>query len=246
MALSVVHEVVSHGAVDPARLIADFAVRFEIGRGYGAATRDLLHDVRLGVADPDAAAAMFGGRGSFGNGAAMRVAPLGAYFAADLDRVALEAERSAITTHRHREGIDGAIAVAIAAALAVRSRGSAPPGAEAFLDGVVRSTPPGRVRDAIGRAVGVPSGAASSEAAAILGSGSEISALDTVPFALWAVAGSLDSFEETFWRTVAGLGDRDTTCAIACGISAARVGRVGVPDLWRDRREPLPSLTRRA
>ncbi len=90
----------------------------------------------------------------------------------------------------------------------------------------------------------VPTAAPSSEAASILGSGREISALDTVPFALWAVAGSLDSFEETFWRTVAGLGDRDTTCAIACGISAARVGSAGIPRLWRDRREPLPSLTR--
>jgi ADP-ribosylglycohydrolase len=47
----------------------------------------------------------FGGNGSFGNGAAMRVAPLGAYFAADPDRAAAEARLQAEITHSHVEGM---------------------------------------------------------------------------------------------------------------------------------------------
>jgi ADP-ribosylglycohydrolase len=40
------------------------------------------------------APALFGGQGSFGNGAAMRVAPLGAYFADDLAQVVAQARLS--------------------------------------------------------------------------------------------------------------------------------------------------------
>jgi ADP-ribosylglycohydrolase len=62
------------------------------------------------------------GKGSFGNGAAMRAAPIGAYFADDLEAAAENARRSADVTHAHPEAICGAIAVAIAAACAWRRR----------------------------------------------------------------------------------------------------------------------------
>ncbi|PLX79836.1 MAG: hypothetical protein C0616_10070 [Desulfuromonas sp.] len=48
---------------------------------------------------------------SFGNGSAMRVSPVGWFFA-DLETVLLEAEKSAAVTHDHPEGIRGAQAVA--------------------------------------------------------------------------------------------------------------------------------------
>jgi ADP-ribosylglycohydrolase len=67
-------------------------------------------------------------------------------------------------------------------------------------------------------------------AAALLGNGSLISAQDTVPFALWCAAGHLDDYEEALWTTVSGLGDRDTTCAIAGGIVACYTGVEGIPD----------------
>ena len=66
------------------------------------------------------AASLFEGQGSFGNGAAMRVAPLGAYFADDLERVVEQARRSAEVTHAHPEGVAGAIGIAVAAAWAWR------------------------------------------------------------------------------------------------------------------------------
>lgn len=50
---------------------------------------------------------------SFGNGSAMRVSPVG-YAYDDLDTVLREAERSAVVTHNHSEGIKGAQAVSAA------------------------------------------------------------------------------------------------------------------------------------
>ena len=55
--------------------------------------------------------------GSFGNGSAMRVSPVG-FACVDLDAVLLEAKRSAEVTHNHPEGIKGAQAIAAAVFLA--------------------------------------------------------------------------------------------------------------------------------
>jgi len=55
--------------------------------------------------------------GSYGNGSAMRVSPVGFFFK-DLDTVLAEAEKSAAVTHNHPEGIKGAQAVAAAILLA--------------------------------------------------------------------------------------------------------------------------------
>jgi ADP-ribosylglycohydrolase len=51
--------------------------------------------------------------GSFGNGSAMRVSPVGWYFG-DLETVLAEARKSAEVTHNHPEGVKGAQAVAAA------------------------------------------------------------------------------------------------------------------------------------
>src|SRR6185369_481024 len=91
------------------------------------------------------AARAFGGQGSMGNGSAMRVAPLGAYFADDLERVVAEARASSCVTHVHPEGLAGAVAVALAAALAWRLK-EATERTERLFAEVLRLTPESQVR----------------------------------------------------------------------------------------------------
>lgn len=79
-----------------------------------------------------------------GNGAAMRVAPLGAWFADDPAEAARQAALSAEVTHPHPEAVAGAIAVAVAAAIAPSQP---PPGK--FIDEILRLVPPGTVRKGI-------------------------------------------------------------------------------------------------
>ncbi len=242
MALSLVEELRDHGDVSPDRLARRFADRYDPRRGYGAAAHELLQALQQGAPWQPAARGLFGGKGSFGNGAAMRVAPLGAYFADDLELVIENAAASAIVTHTHPEGIAGAVAVALAAALAWGEGKPARDGA-ALLAAVVEQTPPGETRRGLEQARALPASTPVEEAARALGSGSRVSAQDTVPFAIWCAARHLGDFEQTFWTTVAGLGDRDTTCAIACGIAALAAGEV--PAEWERRREPIPPALRR-
>lgn len=243
MACSVVETLEQSGGISERRLFASFVVRFEPFRGYGSAARELLWDGRAGRADHRSAARLFGGEGSWGNGAAMRAAPIGAWYADDVDRTAATAERSALVTHTHPEGRAGAVAVAVAAALAARLAADAadPPHAASFLREVTVRTPPGLTREGLGCAAALAPETTPEDAAGELGSGWEVGAHDTVPFALWAAATNLTSFEDAFWTTVAGLGDRDTTCAISCGVVACFVGRDAIPAGWRRAREPLPA-----
>lgn len=236
MALSVCEVLEAHGCIDADALARAFARRFarEPGRGYGGGARDILTDIGLGTPWELAAGKAFDGQGSMGNGGAMRVAPVGAYFAEDVDRVVTEARRSAQVTHAHEDGQAGAVAVAVAAAMVVNGT----PGAE-LLRAVLPHVPRGETRDGLLRALEVPRMTSPEDAAERLGSGKRVLAWDTVPFALWCAARHLDDFVEAMWCTVAGLGDRDTTCAIVGGVVALRVGPQGLPPTWTRRRESL-------
>ncbi|MBB4911797.1 ADP-ribosylglycohydrolase family protein [Actinophytocola algeriensis] len=228
MACSVLHVLRGHGHVDPDALATSFVAHYDVDRGYGTGIDVMMRDVQRGGDLRALATRTFGGTGSWGNGAAMRVAPLGAWFAGDPARAAAEAAVAAAVTHTHPEGIAGAVAIAVAAA--------AP--AEHMFAEVLRHTAPGEVRSGIEKAAALR--ATPEEAARELGTGGRVSAPDTVPLALWVIARHPDDYEEAVWEVAALAEDVDTLCAIVGGVIAARVGQEGIPALWRQSVEPLP------
>ncbi|MFJ9520114.1 ADP-ribosylglycohydrolase family protein [Kitasatospora sp. NPDC101801] len=246
MALVLFRHLETHGEVRPDLLAGEFAREYTVnpGRKYGPSMHQVLRAVEAGADWRTVTSEMFDGQGSYGNGAAMRVAPLGAWFADDLDRVAEQARRSALVTHFNPEAVAGAVAVALAAALAVRSRGGAAPERADLLAEVAGRLPESDVRSGLRIAARLPAGTSVRHAAVVLGSGLRISAPDTVPFALWCAAGELDDLPEAVWRTLGGWGDMDTTCAIAGGVVAARTGLGQVPAGWWRAVEELPGQSR--
>ena len=241
MALSIVAVLRQHDGIEQDRLAAHFGRHYDISRGYGPAMHRLLPLIRSGKGWRRTAHDLFGGQGSYGNGSAMRVAPLGAYFADDLDAAVEHARRSAEVTHAHPEATAGAVAVAVAAAVACRSTEvSAPADPATFLDAILAHVPESAVASGVQRARDLPPGASVATAAQALGNGSRVTCQDTVPFTLWCAARHLDNFAEAMWATVSALGDRDTTCAIVGGIVACATGGEGIPADWRAARESLP------
>ncbi|MDK1475964.1 ADP-ribosylglycohydrolase family protein [Streptomyces sp. 549] len=240
MACSMVAVLTGHGAIDQDALAESFATRHDSARGYGPAVDRLLRGIREEGADwRELASSLFDGHGSWGNGAAMRVAPLGAWFADDPQRAAHEAQVSAYTTHQHREAVCGAMAVAVAASLrAGLTRWDAGSGAE-LLDGVIALVPRSAVQAGLRRARDMLDYADVHTVAAVLGCGRRTSAHDTVPFALWAAARHGDDFTSAFWTTAQAGGDMDTTCAITCGVVAAAPGSAPPPE-WAAGTESLP------
>ena len=246
MACSLVTVLDARGETDQDALAAAFAGHHDPDRGYGPAVSRMLWSIRQENADwRDLAGSLFDGRGSWGNGAAMRVAPLGAWFAGDPQRAAQQAELSARVTHQHPEAVAGAVAVAVAAALVAGeapSRAAQPRLAGArLLEQVLDLVPRSAVQAGLRRAVDMLDYGDVGTVAAVLGCGRRTSAPDTVPFTLWAAARHLGDYDEALWTTAEAGGDVDTTCAIVGGIIAAGAPAGAPPPEWAARTEPLPA-----
>ncbi|WP_063830685.1 ADP-ribosylglycohydrolase family protein [Kitasatospora phosalacinea] len=227
------------GGIDTFDLTHAFARRHDFDRGYGPAANRMLRLIREGGDARRLAAELFGGQGSFGNGAAMRVAPLGAGYAEDPAAAVRPAADTAVTTHTHPQAVDGAIAVAVAAALAVRAR-TEPTTPARHLHAVAELTPRGAVHRGLVEAAGLTDRSDPRAAAALLGNGSRTSAADTVPYALWCAAHWLTDYPSAVWAAIGAGGDVDTVAAITGGVVAARTGTDGIPARWLAAREPLP------
>ena len=244
MTLAIVDALAEHQDVQGDVLARLWLERYrrEPWRGYGPGMHRMFEALEEGADWRVAARALFDG-GSFGNGAAMRVAPVGAYFADDLDAVVEAAQRSAIVTHAHGEAQAGAIAIAVATAAAWQTR--ALPVSEAreqIFDEVLDRTPDGETRDGIDKARNTNLDFRVETAVGRLGNGSRISSQDTVPYCLWCIAKHLRDYEAALWTTVSGLGDRDTTCAIVGGVVAVASDEPKIPKEWIERREPLEGI----
>jgi ADP-ribosylglycohydrolase len=170
----------------------------------------------------------------------MRVAPLGAYFADDLGRCAEEARASSLVTHTHPEGVAGAIAVAVAAAVAWQL-GDAPNAERVprLFDEVLRLTPESEVRRKLLLASTTPTDVPADNVASALGCGLLVTGPDTVPFCIWMAAHHLDRFVEALGKTISVGGDCDTNAAIVGGIVALSAGQESIPPEWLKAREPV-------
>jgi len=242
MACAVVEVLDRYGYIDQDALAEKFAQRYmqDPTRGYGANAHAVLSAIGQGMAWSAVSRASFGGEGSMGNGAAMRVAPLGAYFAGEFEATARQARRSAEVTHAHPEGMAGAIAVAVAAAfLAAAPTGPRKARGRRLLRTALDMTPEGATRAGLERALRLSLNAPLAQAVARLGNGGRVTAPDTVPFALWCAARHLDSFEDALWSGAAAGGDTDTNGAIVGGLIALSAGPQGLPESWLAAREPL-------
>ena len=239
MSVAVVETLEAHCRVDQDQLAASLARKYSVdpSRGYGGTAHRILREIGEGADWRRVSRAVFDGMGSMGNGGAMRSAPIGGYYCDSPTAAAEEAQRASAITHGHLEGVAGGAAVAAAASHA----SSGPSMGSELLEVAADLTPDTETRAGFAKALRLPLSYSVKTAAAALGNGERLLSQDTVPFAIWAAARHLDSFEEALWFTVSALGDRDTTCAIVGGILAL-VPDHRLPEAWLERRESPSTL----
>ncbi len=241
MAISIFQCLHEHGAIERDHLATLFADEYarEPRRGYGGTAHSILRAISSGTPWQKAAGEAFSGMGSMGNGGAMRVAPLGAYFSEEIPTLIEHARYSAEVTHAHAEGQAGAIAIALAAAWACNHRGQPEISPREMIEFVAAHTPAGDTLTGIHRSLQIPFERSPETVAAMLGNGSMVTAPDTVPFALWCAARHWRDYPQALWTTVSGFGDIDTNCAIVGGI-VALASDVPIPIDWIASRGHLP------
>ena len=238
MAIALVETLIECASIDQDVFARQLVERYvaEPSRGYGAGARRLLHTISEGGDWRQLSKEMFAGTGSFGNGAAMRVPPLGAWFSDNIELTVKQAALSAEVTHAHAEAQVGAIAVALAAGWA--SRHDSEP-AEELIPWVISHIDQSEVRRRLEWLATYPLDTWAFTIASQVGCGHEISAQDTVPFSVWMAAAFLEDYCDAMWATARVGGDIDTTCAIVGGIVAMNVGPERIPSDWKRYREPL-------
>lgn len=233
MTIGVAVSLLERGGLDGAHMAATFARRFaeEPWRGYGAGPPKIFRMLDDGVPWDEAAARLFGGSGSFGNGGAMRVAPVGLAFHRDLPTVDRLARETARITHAHPLGTEGAALQAVAVALALSGDADAPLDAASFVDAVGRYASEPVYREQLDRVAGLLPDAEPETVARAVGNG--IAAHEAVPAALCAFLANPDSMLGAVRFAVMLGGDTDTIASMAGALAGARLGEGALPGVWR-------------
>ena len=230
MMIALAESLLEHGGVVSQALGRAFADAHDPRRGYGSGTTEVLRLVRAGFHPREAARSAFGGKGSLGNGAAMRVAPVAVLYANDDAALARAARESASVTHAHAIAIDAAVAQAHAIGAALKGE----PPLAAALDAATTPELKDRLAQAAEQLDARPEPA---ELAAALGN--RPTAHESVPAAIYAAAAH-ESIEGAITFAVRCGGDTDTLAAMAGAIAAARTGASTISTDWLDVLEQGP------
>jgi poly(ADP-ribose) glycohydrolase ARH3 len=238
MAIGLAESLIERGDLDPHHLGQTFHRHFsrEPWRGYAAGPPIIFQLVeRMGLSYQDGARSLFNGQGSQGNGAAMRVAPLGLFFH-DHPDLYHKAVTAAAVTHAHPLAQDGAAIQATAVAMALHLDPQKPFSREAFARRLLKAAKTPEIRERLSLLRTLLKGKVSGpEAAGILGRSVKIH--ESLPFALYAFLTCPYSYEECLMGAVTNGGDRDTLGAMAGAVSGAYLGVAAIPALWREKLE---------
>jgi len=233
MALGLAECLLQLGDIDQQELGRIFMTNYEREpwRGYGPGPPAVFSRARYGGMSFTAAARMlFDGKGSLGNGAAMRIVALGLFFRHST--ILYEKARySAEVTHCHPVGIDGAaiqaIAVSQAAILDPEDEFPALP----FIEKLVDAARTDIIREKMtALKTLLRENASPSEAAGILGR--SVAVHESMPFAVFSYVKNHRSYEDTIHCAVLHGGDRDTLGAMAGALSGDYLGAGGLPGDW--------------
>ncbi|MFC1883832.1 ADP-ribosylglycohydrolase family protein [Thermodesulfobacteriota bacterium] len=238
MAIGLAESIVKNQSIDQYHLGETFRKNYEREpwRGYASGPPTIFNLVkRKEISYQEAAAQLFSGRGSFGNGAAMRIAPAALFFSGSPDIYEM-ACASAQVTHAHPVGMDGAAMQAMAIARALRSSPDCPFHLESFFKELVDSSKTPEIKEKMVLVYRLVSEDFSPDVSART-IGQTVAVQESMPFAVYCFARYPASFEECIFCAVLNGGDRDTLGAMAGAISGAFLGVDAIPDPWLKRLE---------
>ena len=206
-------------------------------RGYGPGPPRVFNLIKQGISWDKAAEEIYPG-GSFGNGAAMRIAPIALFYYEDQGKLREIAYESSRITHTHSLATEGAALEAYAVTLALKEEPK-------FLDKLKEFTklePYKRKLESIERLLDKKED--KKEIVRELGNG--IEAFNSVPTAIYSFLAN-SSFAEALVYAVSLGGDTDTIGAMTGAIAGAWWGLTEIPFAWQrklENREYIEDLAR--
>jgi len=238
MAIGLAESILERRRIDQEHLGDTFSRNFfrEPWRGYAPGPPTIFSLVRSGgIFYVEAARSLFGGAGSLGNGAAMRITPVGLVFHGSGD-LYQAAATSAEVTHGHPVGKDGAAVLACAIGQAVRLDPERGFPVKKFTERLVNFAQTGQIRTKMELVQAlirdeIPPPLAATQ----LGRSAAVD--ESMPFAIFSFLRHPQSFEECLFCAILHGGDRDTLGAMAGALSGAFLGIEAIPHPWRQKLE---------
>jgi poly(ADP-ribose) glycohydrolase ARH3 len=199
-------------------------------RGYGPGPPRIFGMIKSGEAWDSAANGLYRG-GSFGNGSAMRVAPVGLLYSRNLEKLREIAYRSSSITHSHELGREGAAIQACAVALALNTPADEDIDRAVFLSSLQNFIRDRLYKEKIAQMRELLDEQDKEKVVAVLGNG--IEAPRSVPTAIYCFLSQPQSYKDTVIYAISLGGDTDTIAAMAGAISGAYLGIEAIPSKWR-------------
>jgi poly(ADP-ribose) glycohydrolase ARH3 len=209
-------------------------------RGYGPGPPRVFRMIKSGEAWDKAAERLYGG-GSYGNGSAMRIAPVGVFYYDDLAKLKEISYKSSQITHAHELGKEGAALQAYAIALATQADPSLAFQGDEFLRKLTHFIRHEVYKQKLRSVEELLSEKDRSKVVAVLGHG--IEAFNSVPTAIYSFLSHPNSFEEAVIYAISLGGDTDTIGAMTGAISGAYLGIKAIPEKWQEKLENRDYIT---
>jgi poly(ADP-ribose) glycohydrolase ARH3 len=233
MMIGLAEALAQKGMVDCALIGDRFVHNFEKERGYGPATVKIIASLRKGAKWDAPARKVYDGAGSFGNGAPMRIAPLGCLYYDYLSGLREAAEDCSSITHIHPLGMEGGVVQATAVALAVGTDPTKGFDPMVFLDTLLTFTNKSEFVKALIKTKELLKRKDPPEVHEIVKVlGNDVKSYTSVPAAIYSFLSNWRSFEDTVVFAVNLGGDADTIGAMAGAISGALHGVDAIPKRW--------------
>jgi poly(ADP-ribose) glycohydrolase ARH3 len=233
MAIGVAESLIAAGGFHSDHMARTFVENYHPFRGYGPGTAAILTMVGRGINWREANTIVFK-EGSFGNGAAMRAAPLGLYFSSRKELLRAAVEEASSITHSHPLGKEGAVILASAVATILTQGGQFEK--TSFLHTISENTMLETYREKLHiiRNLYQKEDRIDSIVHAL---GNSILAHESVPAALFAFMQYGEDFKKTIEFCISLGGDTDTIGAMAGALSGCLVGANSLPHDWLGRLE---------
>jgi poly(ADP-ribose) glycohydrolase ARH3 len=232
MTIGVAESFVACGGFDGAHMAGRFVSNYskELSRGYGPGPPQVFRLIESGEPWDKAAAHIYPG-GSFGNGAAMRAAPIGLFFWHRHAELMEAAYQSSLITHSHVLGMEGAHLQAMAVALAVAEIPGQPLDPASFTARLLSFATQDIYRAKIAE-FGALLEHPEDRWAVVQRLGHGIEAVNSIPTAIFSFLVHVHDFASTVTYSVSLGGDTDTIASMAGAISGAYLGADALPPEW--------------
>jgi len=232
MTIGVVESLIQSRGFDGEHMAQTFIKNYETEpwRGYGPGPPKIFRMIKSGEPWDSAASKIYRG-GSFGNGSAMRVAPIGLLYSNNPAKLKEIAYKSSSITHSHELGKEGAALQAYAVALALNTFPDEEIDREAFLLKLQNFAQTQLYKEKIANTKELLGEQDRARVVAVLGNG--IEALNSVPTAIYCFLKQPKSYKDSVIYAISLGGDTDTIASMAGAISGAYLGIEAIPQEWR-------------